>query len=465
MIRSFARRARQGAVARWRDWRERVRGASSADPSVAFFQGIRRRLALWYCGVLAAILIVTGLVLYVGMRRALFDPVDQANTRAAGLLEQAWTTTRVPPCLEDFNRQVRVLALYACYDANGALVGANRLADEFNAFLTSDLAQEALGSGSGSDMIDPGNGFGAISRYAVVVRDPQSHQVLGVVQVGLPAQGELRALDVLLSLMIVAGIVTLLGAGLGGLWLSHRALEPARSAATRQQRFVADVSHELRTPLTLLRADSEVLLRDRAQFPAHDAVLLDDIVAETEHLAHVASRLLTLARLEANAVRLSRETIDVSALASQVVERMRPLAYSHDLSLALRDGPRIEAIGDGGRVIDALLILVENALTYHRPGGAVELAVSAKLGRAVVEVIDDGPGIAPEHLARLGERFYRPDAARSSETGGVGLGIAIAKEIAHALGGSLSFTSDFGVGTTATLSLPLVPESAGNPET
>lgn len=121
---------------------------------------------------------------------------------------------------------------------------------------------------------------------------------LRVVLIGESIQAQESALSLLLTLLLSIGGVALLGAGPGGLFLASRALAPARLAWANQQRFIADAAHELRTPLTLLRADAEVLLRSRARLSAEDAALLEDIVAEANHMARLATNLLTLARLD-----------------------------------------------------------------------------------------------------------------------------------------------------------------------
>lgn len=435
--------------------------AATTDPSVTVFRTIRRRMTLWYCGVLTALLVLAGLVLYFGMQQELFRPVNAANVAVANRFSQLWVATGQQPCatLADFTVRPRGVSLYACYDAHGALIGNDRLAGDFSAFLTSDLAKNAIINGAGNDVIDGGTVIGAISRYATVVRDPQTHQVLGVIQVGIVVQGEERALSVLLSLILAAGLITLLGASLGGLWLAGRAMEPARIGYARQQQFIADVSHEIRTPLTLLRADAEVLLLDRAQFPERDAELLDDLVTETDHLTRLAHNLLMLARLDAHALPVRQEPVDVQTIAAQVAERVQAFASAQGVAVTVRDQRPVWAEGDPERIIDAALILAENAIKYNQSGGSVEVAAVERDGRAVLQVRDDGPGMAPEELGHLGERFYRPDTARSREAGGVGLGIAIAKEIAHALRGTLTYASSLGAGTTATLTLPLAAET------
>src|SRR5260370_10856886 len=120
--------------------------------------------------------------------------------------------------------------------------------------------------------------------------------------------------------LVSVGGTSLLGAGLGGLFLAHRALAPARLAWANQQRFITDASHELRTPLTLLRADAEVLLRSREGMAAEDAPLLEDIVAEANHMAGLTNNLLTLARLDSRSSHHEHEVVRVASLADAVAE-------------------------------------------------------------------------------------------------------------------------------------------------
>ena len=166
------------------------------------------------------------------------------------------------------------------------------------AFLTNTLAKRALQEGTVTDIVDSGSTIGPIYRYALTVSSPGG--MVRVMQVGMPVKTQETALSVLLMLLLIIGGIALLGAGLGGLFLANRALAPARLAWTNQQRFIAAASHELRTPLTLLRADAEVILRNREHLSAEDAELLEDIVVEANHMGTLANSMLTLARLDAD---------------------------------------------------------------------------------------------------------------------------------------------------------------------
>jgi signal transduction histidine kinase len=444
-------------------WLQRLQWRSGsapaqADPSAQMFTGIRRRLTLWYSAVLAAILLLSGLLLYLGMQAVLLGPVTQVLRDEAQRRALLWQEQSVPPryCLPILRESLPV----ACYDASGKLIGSNQLASFTPAFLSTSLAHAALADASipAMDTVTGNSGFGTetIRRCAVVVRDPTSHQALGVVQVGLDIEAQVDALRTLLLLLLVVGGLTLLGSAIGGALLAHRALAPARLAFTRQQAFIADASHELRSPLTLLRADAEVLLRGRERLDPDDAPLLDDIVVEVEHMGALAENLLTLARLDHGVYHIEQDVVDLDEVATDVVHRARALAEERQIQLVVERAGEAEAlvIGDLTWLGEAVLILLDNGIKYNRPGGTVTLRAFRDGRLAVLEVCDTGNGIAAEHLQHLGERFYRVDKARSRQMGGAGLGLSIARSIAAEHHGILTITSVPDQGTTAALRLP-----------
>jgi signal transduction histidine kinase len=283
---------------------------------------------------------------------------------------------------------------------------------------------------------------------------------VGVVVIGEPIQTQENALSLLLFLLVSVGGLSLLGAGLGGLFLANRALSPARLAWANQQRFIADASHELRTPLTLLRADAEVLLRSRAGMAAEDAPLLEDIVAEAKHMADLSNNLLTLARLDSRFSHQEHEVVRVASLAEAGARRVQALAGQTKISIEVDTDERAVVIGDPALLEQAVLALLDNAIKYNRAGGRVMVRTAVKDEQALLEVEDTGIGIASEHLSHLGERFYRVDKARSREAGGTGLGLSIVRGIARAHGGTLRLTSIPDQGTTVTLTLPLAHRTA-----
>ncbi len=445
------------------------------EPSDALFQGLRVRLTLWYCGVLGTALVLFCVALYVVAQFALFNPVEHRVTSDAYGHAQRWFTDGPTQACSDMGgtpEQSGAPAttspprLLTCFNQNGTLVQGTRgtypsatplpntLVQRGYAALTSSLVQRALQNGSAHDTINGGS-VGAIYCYAVAVRSPTGSGYTGVVVSGEGVQTQNTLLSTLLILLLSIGGVTLLGAGLGGLFLAHRALAPAHLAFTRQQRFIADASHELRTPLTLMRADAEVLLRGRDRMAAEDVALLEDIVAEANHMSVLANSMLMLARLDASAQHHEQEIVSLDALTSRGVQRVMAFAEQKGIVVQRETIDNAFVVGDPMLLEQALLIVLDNAIKYNRPEGQVTVRTSVSDGQARLAVTDTGIGIAVEHLPHLGERFYRVDKARSREGGGTGLGLSIARRIIVAHAGQLTLDSTPEQGTTVTLILPL----------
>lgn len=439
--------------------------AATTDPSTALFRRIRLRLILWYASVLGIVLLIVGGLLYFSMQQTVMGPVNRFLTDEGSSFATEWKRTGLPPCFPTRNHPLDTLdnvQFLACYDSSGStLVGFLGLSSQAPGFLNPGLAQRALTNGSASDVVDAGNtdsgyDLGAISRYALVVRDPDTQQVLGVVQVGAQVGGQTAAMQALLTLLLVLGPLALLVATLGGFFLAERALAPARLAFARQQTFIADASHELRTPLTLLRADAEVLLRGRTRLDPDDAALLEDIVGETEHLSGIANNLLTLARLDSGAIRLERDIVDLATIASDVARRVDALAHEHEITVRLGELASVAVIGDAQLLSQATMALLDNALKYAGNGSEITLSTSRDDDHGTLTVHDTGPGIAAEYLPLLGQRFYRPDKARSRAAGGAGLGLSVVRSILALHHGSLDLESAPGEGTTAILRIPAI---------
>ncbi len=347
--------------------------------------------------------------------------------------------------------------LVVCFDQHGSLLPGENTAGLPSAFLTNTLAQTSLQTNqSASDIVDAGGAVGKLYRYALVVPSPTGNGNVGVVVIGESVQAQESELSMLLLLLLSVGGASLLGAGVGGLFLANRALAPARLAWTNQQRFIADAAHELRTPLTLLRADAEVLLRGRERLEEEDAALLEDIVTEANHMATLANNMLTLARLDNSSSHREHEVVNLADVALAGARRVQALADQVGVTIQVEQTGTAYIIGDPMLLEQAVLVLLDNAIKYNRRGGHVMLRTTAQDEQALLEVRDTGIGIAAEHLPHLGERFYRVDKARSRQAGGTGLGLSIAHSIAIAHGGRLALASIPDEGTTATLVLPSV---------
>jgi len=208
------------------------------------------------------------------------------------------------------------------------------------------------------------------------------------------------------------------------------------AAVDRMRRdLVANVSHELRTPIGALRAKLENLV-DGVETP--DKRTLDAMLRQVERLGNLVEQLLDLSRLESGAVPLERSSFRAAPLLDGVVEEWRTRAEIRDVrivSAAEPDG--LELDGDQERLRQVLANLVANAVRHSPRGGQVLVRASREDGHALLEVVDEGPGIPPGEAERVFERFYRSDQARSSEEGGSGLGLAIARWIVELHGGTI----------------------------
>jgi signal transduction histidine kinase len=231
-------------------------------------------------------------------------------------------------------------------------------------------------------------------------------------------------------------------------------MRPINAAFAAQRAFVADASHELRTPLTLIRTNAEVLLEAGAMSAAEDRVLMEYIVGAAEHMGRLIADLLTLARLDAGVLPLERTPVALAALVTTCCRHMARLAERHDVHLANGAIPPLVVLGDAARLQQVLLILLDNAVKYNRPGGTVEVTLRGAGQQAVLEVHDTGRGIAASELPHLFARFHRGQGA-GTVAEGYGLGLAIAEGIVRAHRGRLLVRSEEGVGSTFTILLPL----------
>ena len=197
--------------------------------------------------------------------------------------------------------------------------------------------------------------------------------------------------------------------------------------------LVANVSHELRTPITALQARLENLV-DGVEAPEPE--LLQTMLLQTQRLGRLVSQLLDLSRLESGSIPLDRQEFQVAPLLDHAVREQSLHVGDVKVSVVL-DDPSLTAAGDPERVHQVLANLLENAVRHSPAGGQVEITARKSAGNVVFEITDEGPGIAAADEERIFERFYRADAARSSQAGGAGLGLAIAQWIVDLHGGEI----------------------------
>jgi two-component system, OmpR family, sensor histidine kinase SenX3 len=221
--------------------------------------------------------------------------------------------------------------------------------------------------------------------------------------------------------------------------------------------FVANVSHELKTPATSLKLLAESLEEAIDEDPAQARLFAGQLKKETERLAQLITDLLDLARLESEERIQYPDLVDVRGVLMAVLARMRRVARRESVTLQWkRFGKAADYTvrGDETQLVSMFTNLVDNAVKYTPPGGRVEVIGGSEGGEVVVGIADTGIGIPEANLARIFERFYRVDKARSKETGGTGLGLSIVKHVAENHGGRVVVESELGEGTTFTVYLP-----------
>lgn len=470
---------------------------------------LRIRLTAWYTAVLAAMLLASGLALYVLLSRTLQSEADQA---AIGTAQEIARDVQVQE--ERAPGQVATIQLPASASqipgtivqvvdarSNQILARSANLADRhwpvalgaFRAAQQGHASFQALALG-GDDLrvfYQPVDAGGNVVAVVEVGRSlaPDEHLlsrlrllIIAIAAAGLPAAagfGWLLAGRALTPIADIARAAETIGRTrdfsqrvthrgspdelahlaatintmLAELELAHREVATANTRLERalavQRRFVADASHELRTPLTIIRTNAEILSWMETSDSPDRARAIADLANEAERMSRMVNDLLTLARADAGQ-RLALQPISLRPLVEDVVHQARLLADGREVDVDTAD--EVEILGNADGLKQLVFILLDNAVKYTPPGGQVTLGLRRENGSATLRVADTGLGIAPEDLPRIFECFYR--AANAQDIDGSGLGLAIALWIAEQHGGRIDVASAPGRGSTFTVSLP-----------
>src|SRR6185437_11575462 len=221
-------------------------------------------------------------------------------------------------------------------------------------------------------------------------------------------------------------------------------------ATDTERRFAADAAHELRTPLAVLRTGLEVALaRDRS--PTEYAEALVSALAEVVALCTMAEQLLTFARLDQEAA-LAREHVDLGALVREVIEAVEPLVQAKPLALAVETAGTLTVVANPIHLKRLVINLIDNAIKFTPAHGRVEIGVAARDGLAILRVADSGPGIPPDDLPFIFDRFFRGKARAES---GNGLGLSLSREIARLHHGAITAANRDRGGCEFVVTLPL----------
>jgi two-component system, OmpR family, manganese sensing sensor histidine kinase len=417
------------------------------------FHRSRRRLAYWFTLSMGSILILFAFTIYYlqikdrmrAFDESLYMKVKRINNKTQYQLERGhWqintdnislqTNTVVPSEIET------KIAYIRWYDARKKLV--QFIGTVAPKKLTSQLNYQTYKSENCS-----------LRQLTLPVR--QDNVLVGYLQVAAdlsPIQQDLAQTQLFLSLGVplTLGLTGVVGWLLGGV-----AMKPTKLAYEQLQRFTADASHELRTPVAAILSNAQVGLLAPVDDRQEQRQRLDNIVKSTKAMSALINNLLFLARHEGRLNQKDIKSIELVSLLQSLVSEYKNLAQKLNLSFTYSfPSEAIRLNADPELLTLAVKNLLDNACKYTVSGDKIELSATIKTRRVFIEVKDSGIGIPAEDLPHIFDRFYRVDVARSRQTGGFGLGLAIARQIIVAHGGQITVASTVGQGTKFQICLP-----------
>jgi two-component system, OmpR family, sensor kinase len=465
---------------------------------------LRVRLTLWYGSALALVLIIFSVVLYAITARNLRDGVDQSLEETATAAVRSLEERGFLPLIDEeellsqFPELTRIDKFFQIFSPSGTITIRSPNIKQHEVPL-SRTALEATFNGqtifeSAKYPNEPP--LRLISR-PIIYRG----NLLYIVQVGTSMESVEETLHRFLILLTVAMPIALTVSLAGGWFLAGRALRPVdaitlaaqriaagdlsqrltmstapdeigRLAATfnnmigrldasfRQIRqFTSDASHELRTPLTVMKGETELVLRRPRPLEDYQSVLESNL-EEIDRMTRIVDELLFLSRADMGEVKMESMPVALKPLVEDIHRQATLLGQDRNIEVVL--GTVLPAVvrGDELRLRELLLNLVENAVKYSHPGGKVEIALVTNSQQASLSVTDQGIGIAPADQARIFNRFFRTEEARTHTKKGTGLGLAICSWIAESHKGRIDVKSEPSHGSTFTVTLPLAPKSA-----
>ncbi len=411
---------------------------------------LRVHLTAWYVGVFALVLIVFGTALFSVLTRQISSRLDESLVDAAEELQRA-AEIRIregPPdpervdALDELRIPDRRLYLF---DAHGRLLHPDSAASWIHRLADSTLTSgETLAEHDVSEDV-------TWRAYARRFRLSDGNDYVGVTTADVvEIDHEYRGLVLAFGL---AAVLALALVGVGGWLLARRSTEPVRDAFLRMRSFMADAAHELRTPVAVVEGHAEVALRQPRE-PDEYVEILRSIHGESARLSGILENLLTIARADAGAWPVHFESFYLDDVVLDVIENARVLGSGKDVALDVTELEEAPVRADPELLRQLLMILLDNAVKFTPPGGRVDVAVRRTNGHVSASVTDTGPGIDPELLPHVFDRFYRGDASHG-RAAGAGLGLSIAKWIADVHDADIVIDSKVGRGTAVVVTFPL----------
>ena len=425
------------------------------------YQGLRSRLLLYYLIVMAAILSIFGTGVYVVFRRNLYQQLDKKLLTLAQSATPSFTAVRdrgnkylnqveEVPWRDIFNRDRQSLEWF---DQNGELLGRKGL-----------IQLDAPPKVGSQIILQPKTGeILRTHTLSVFIRDngqagPPS--LVGFIRATQSSEEIEAAESELSTILIVGGMFTLVLIGLGGFWLTRKAIEPIEASFLQLKQFTADASHELRSPLTAIKASVDIMRTHPERVHPKDVKKLEAISGATMQMSQTLEDLLFLARADADSdlpVKARKlAPVSLNQILQNCFVLLEPLANEKKIVFQSKFRDEVKILGDMAQLSRLFSNLLENALQYTPDEGRVSLDLYKQNRFAVVSVRDTGIGIAPDQVSKVFDRFWRANKARSRRKGGTGLGLAISQAIAKRHGGKISVTSELNIGTCFLVRIPIL---------
>ena len=424
-------------------------------------QDLRSRLLLYYLIVMAAILSIFGTGVYVVFLRNLYQQLDKKLLTLAQSATPSFTAVEERgsaylnqveevPWRDIFNRDRQSLEWF---DEKGELLGRKGLIEldvppeVGTTFIQNPDTEEVFRTHTLSMFIRRNNEAGPPTLVGFI-RATQSSQEIE------------EAEEQLFTILIIGGMLTLILIGLGGFWLTQKAIQPIEASFLQLKQFTADASHELRSPLTAIKASVDIMRTHPERVHPKDAKKLEAIAGATLQMSEMLGDLLFLARADADAELPVNERKLTPVFLNQILQNcfvlLEPLANEKKIVFQSKFRDEIHVLGDIPQLSRLFSNLLENALQYTPNEGRVSLDLYRQNRFAVISVRDTGIGIAPDQISKVFDRFWRATKARSRREGGTGLGLAISAAIAKRHDGRISVTSELNIGTCFLVRIPIV---------
>lgn len=296
-----------------------------------------------------------------------------------------------------------------------------------------------------------------VEKYSFMTKtiyiDNETIPQIKYVKILIMANGEINSRDQIVNVYVACATLMIIFGAFASIILSMNAIKPLVISLNKQMTFVSDASHELKTPLAIVQSKLENILAksDKTVYDVSEDIAIS--LKEISRLSKLTSDLLHLAKIDASKEKLIFESVKINELiyeTSSIFKEMAEL-QSKEFTLKLEN---VEALVDKGKITQLLVILLDNALRYTNEGDGITISLSSTASEFTLIVADTGIGISDETIEKIFERFYREDKARSRETGGNGLGLAIAKTIVSGHGGKIIATHNEPKGTKFIVTLP-----------